>query len=257
MEYFLELLCPFSILILIFGIHASIIREYESTTYYKITHNGYYKTRRDSGLRGEYRIFDKLKFYETTGARFLFNFYIPKGNDQTAEIDVLMIDKKGLFVFESKNYSGWIFGNEKYQNWTQTLPQGAGRRAQKKKFFNPIMQNKGHISALKRIIGEDKVCHSIVVFSDDCEFKSVTLTSGTAIVVKRDILRFALNNYMQKKEDVFTEEQIEKLYNQLYPYTQVDESVKIKHIESIRHTIPKNEHQDNKIVAFKSRNNDW
>ncbi|NLK22184.1 MAG: NERD domain-containing protein [Epulopiscium sp.] len=26
-----------------------------------------------------------------------------------------------MYVFESKNYSGWIFGNEKDKNWTQML----------------------------------------------------------------------------------------------------------------------------------------
>ena len=30
-------------------------------------------------------------------------------------------------VFESKNYKGWIFGNEKNANWIQTLPMGKVR----------------------------------------------------------------------------------------------------------------------------------
>ena len=67
----------------------------------------------------------------------LKNLYLPmKG--KTTEIDLLMIHEKGIFVFESKNYSGWIFGNEKYKMWTQTLPQGKGRPSKKEKFLNLI-----------------------------------------------------------------------------------------------------------------------
>lgn len=39
-------------------------------------------------------------------------------------IDLLMIHEKGIFVFESKNYSGWIFGSADQLNWTQSLQNG-------------------------------------------------------------------------------------------------------------------------------------
>lgn len=55
-----------------------------------------------------------------------------------------MLSQTGIYVFESKNYSGWIFGDEKSKNWMQTL-----QSKQKNRFFNPIWQNKGHINALK------------------------------------------------------------------------------------------------------------
>ena len=51
-----------------------------------------------------------------------------------------MIHEKGIFVIESKNYSGWIFGNERDKKWTQVLANG-----DKNYFFNPILQNKIHI----------------------------------------------------------------------------------------------------------------
>lgn len=37
----------------------------------------------------------------------LKNVYVPY-QGRTSEIDLLMIHEKGIFVFESKNYSGWI-----------------------------------------------------------------------------------------------------------------------------------------------------
>ena len=72
---------------------------------------------------------------------------MPKENGETSEIDVLMIHNKGIFVFERKNFSGWIFGNEIQRMWTQTLPKGRGR-SHKESFFNPIMQNRTHIKTL-------------------------------------------------------------------------------------------------------------
>ena len=58
------------------------------------------------------------------GEKILRNIYIPKDDGSTSEIDVLYISRKGIFVFESKNYSGWIFGKESDQYWTVSLPNG-------------------------------------------------------------------------------------------------------------------------------------
>lgn len=95
-----------------------------------------------------------LRRYEKEGTRFLFNLYIPKGENGTTEIDMLMLSAKGLFVFESKNYSGWIFGSERQPEWYQTLPHGRGR-SRKEAFYNPIMQNHTHIRHLQELLGAD------------------------------------------------------------------------------------------------------
>ena len=59
--------------------------------------------------------------------RYLFNLYLPKDDGGTTEIDVVFLHDSGMYVFESKNYSGWIFGTETQKNWTQTLPMGPGK----------------------------------------------------------------------------------------------------------------------------------
>lgn len=45
----------------------------------------------------------KVKGYN---GNILHNLYIPYNNGKTSEIDILFITKKGIFVIESKNYSG-------------------------------------------------------------------------------------------------------------------------------------------------------
>ena len=85
-------------------------RNYTQSSYYQVTKKRFSKL--DTGEFGKYLIFKALKSFERQGGKFLFN-PIPKPNDETTEIDVVLIHPKGFFVIESKNYNGWIFENEK------------------------------------------------------------------------------------------------------------------------------------------------
>lgn len=108
----------------------------------------------------------------------LKNVYIPV-QGKTTEIDLIMIHEKGIFVFESKNYSGWIFGSTDQLNWTQSLQNGY-----KNKFYNPIRQNRTHIKALAEYL-ERPVSDfvSYIVFSERCTLKSVPDNTNDVIIV--------------------------------------------------------------------------
>ncbi len=109
--------------------------------------------------------------------KFLFNVYVPTSNNGTTEIDVILLHESGIYVFESKNYSGWIFGTETYQYWVQTLPMGRGA-TQKNRFYNPIWQNRTHIKYLRRFLNDyNPPFYSYVVFSNRCLLKDITLTT--------------------------------------------------------------------------------
>ncbi|HCW33944.1 MAG TPA: NERD nuclease [Ruminococcaceae bacterium] len=206
---------------------------FNKTTYHKITNNSYYETIHNPGRKGEYQIFKHLQFLEKEGCKFLFNVYLPKDNDETTEIDVLLLTPKGIIVFESKNYSGWIFGNEKYKSWTQTLPQG--RTSRKEHFFNPIMQNKLHVKCLKNIIGENCPVHPIVVFSEKCTLKNITFYSEDVQIVKLNSVCSAVSKVLCPTENsALSDDELQRLYDLLYPYSQVSEQVKQKHIRDIR-----------------------
>ena len=224
-------------LILLFLIY-SLIREilYRKTVYYKVTHVSYFRMRRDLGRFGEFLTYRYLRKHEKEGAKFLFNLYIPKGEDGTTEIDVLMISPKGLFVFESKNYSGWIFGSEHQPKWYQTLPQGRGK-SHKEAFYNPIMQNKTHIKHLKAMLGETIPMHSIITFSDRCTLKNVQVKSTDIHVINRNEVVGVVAAIASRQPDILTTAQIQEIHDLLYPYTQTDDAVKQKHIERIEQAI--------------------
>lgn len=212
-------------------------KDYKKSSYYQITKLPYFLVWHNIGRYGEYLTYKHLKQFETTGSKFLFNVYIPKGNGETTEIDVLMICKKGIFVFESKNYSGWIFGSENQKNWYQTLPAGRGR-SRKEHFYNPIMQNRSHIKHLKAFLGEQPPMRSIIVFSDRCTLKSVQIHSNDITVIKRyDVALVVSDICNQIPNDLLTDNEVTEIYNKLYPCTQVDKITKMQHITNINNNL--------------------
>lgn len=230
------LLLPF-LAVLIF--HAYQNRQYRRTSYYQITRNPYSFVKHDKGKFGEYATYKNLRSFENTGGKFLFNVYIPKENNETTEIDVILVCSKGVVVLESKNYSGWIFGNEAHRNWTQTLPYGWRGDCHKERFYNPILQNATHIKYLKRLIGENIPIWSVIVFSDECTLKSVTVNSHNISVVNRRNVLFAVNQICeQTPDDILTQIEIYNIYTSLYPYTQVDLEAKERHQRNLLINMP-------------------
>lgn len=68
----------------------------------------------------------------------------------SVQIDHIVISVYGIFVIETKNYKGWIHGNEKSEYWTQSI------YPHKTKFRNPIKQNWSHVYPLKALFRDFK-----------------------------------------------------------------------------------------------------
>ncbi len=209
-------------------------KEYKESEYYKITKFPYWKLYFDTGRRGEYDTYKCLCPIEGY-KKYLFNCYVPKEDGTTTEVDVIMIHETGIYVFESKNYSGWIFGTEAQQEWTQVLPAGKGK-SQKEHFFNPIIQNKVHLKWLQAYLKDfhDLRFYSYIVFSMRCELKKVTLTSGKHYVVKREDILEAVSQNVSASSEKMSKSKINEIYDKLYPLTQMGELEKTEHIENIK-----------------------
>lgn len=182
------------------------------------------------GRRGEKLTERELKLVNLFGrkGKTLRNLYVPKDSGDTSEIDVVYITQKGIFVFESKNYSGWIFGDEKGMYWTVSLPNG-----QKNRFYNPIKQNRTHLKWLGQFLGADVPLFSIVVFSERCELKKITVESNDIKVIKRDRTYATVRELWEKSDDALSEDQITALFEKLKVLTNVDKAVKLAHIRDI------------------------
>ncbi len=204
------------------------------------------------GKRGESLTARELKLVNFFGrnGKILKNVYIPKDNGETTEIDVLYITQKGIFIFESKNYSGWIFGDEKSRNWTASLPNG-----QKNRFFNPIIQNKVHLKWMGKYIGEDIPLFSIIVFSERCELKKITVTSDDIKVIKRDYTYATVKNIWDSHSNYLLESEVDEIYEKLSKLTNISEALKVQHIENINRRYKNTNTAENNVEKINENGN--
>ena len=124
------------------------------------------------------------------------DLYIQKPNGEYTQVDVAVATKAGIIVFEVKDYSGWIFGNEHQKYWTQLLAYGK----EKHRFYNPVMQNSGHIQAIRQCLQQnpDTPIYSVIVFFGSSEFKDVTCyANNTFIIYPRSIQQVVSEILMQ------------------------------------------------------------
>ena len=207
----------------------SLYLKYRNSNYKLVSGNSFFKTIFDKGNYGEFLTFTKLEKLSDQN-KLLTNLYIPRDDGTTTEVDLVMISPTGIYVFESKNYSGWIFGDEKNKNWTQTLENG-----QKNRFYNPIWQNKAHINALKAVLNlNDDAFKSYIIFSERCTLKKINVTSPNVKVIKRDQLIKNVKKDIKDFPEIFTSDEVNKIYSSLQKYTNVDEDIKQAHIEAIK-----------------------
>ena len=189
----------------------------------------------DSDLIGQYGedlTARALKVSNLFGRKGLMlrNVYIPANIGETTEIDLIYITQKGLFVIESKNFSGWIFGRESDRYWTQSLPDRSKHR-----FFNPIWQNRGHIKWLKAFLqNEELSCYSIIVFSERCSLKKLQYRKEDCAVINRDELFSELRFRWKSALDVLDETQMQSIYDTLSILQNADDALKLAHIERIQ-----------------------
>lgn len=144
-----------------------------------------------------------------------------------------MFHKKGLFIFESKNYSGWIFGNENNKKWTQTLPARYGE-SHKEQFYNPIMQNATHIRAVRKYIDDTIPIYSIIAFSDDCTLKNVTTWSNVIVTYYSNLQEKIISKLSEINNYSMPKDLMDKTYNVLLKFTNVDEYTKLQHLKNLR-----------------------
>ena len=119
------------------------------------------------GLVGEWivKLYSKLFLSSERYTRF-HNVTLPTP-DGTTQIDHIFISRFGVFVVESKNMKGWIFGSERQKQWTQKIYK------QSFKFQNPLLQNYKHAKALEDTLGvSPNSVHSVIVFVGSAVFKN-------------------------------------------------------------------------------------
>ncbi len=102
---------------------------------------------------------------------------LPSGQG-TTQIDHILVSPSAVFLIETKEMSGWVFGKPGQKQWTQLFMAGrrsrkAGIKSNKFKFYNPLLQNEGHAKALVRHGIVDRwLLRPIVAFVGDAHLKT-------------------------------------------------------------------------------------
>lgn len=188
---------------------------------------------RSKGNTGEYLIDYALAHGSIEGRKELFrNLLVPrKGVTSTSEIDCLMLHERGVYVFESKNYSGWIFGSADQRQWTMSL-----NKSTKERFYNPIRQNQGHVNALSDALGlPPEAFVSFVVFSERCELMKVPENTDSMVICRRNHLVRDVKRSLANRTFEFEDEQLEEASRKLRALAQGStQAARSEHVEQAK-----------------------
>lgn len=142
--------------------------------------------------------------------------------DGTTQIDHVIVSRYGIFVVETKNMKGWIFGGEQQKTWTQSIYK------KKTKFQNPLHQNHKHVKTLENALAipADKI-FSVVVFAGDATFKTPMPTNVTSTKGYVDFVK-------SKKAVVLSDEDVSKAIKIIESGGRFERSIKT-HVDHVRH----------------------
>lgn len=159
-------------------------------------------------------------FLDKNVYRLFKNVTLPT-EDGTTQLDHVIVSPYGVFVIETKNLKGWIFGNPQQKLWTQQIYK------HKNQFQNPLHQNYKHTQTLQSGLELDpSKLFSLVVFVGDSEFKTPMPDN---VVYAGGYIRFIKSKQQRLMADSEVQEVCRKLQaGRLKP------SIKT-HIEHVRH----------------------
>ncbi len=174
------------------------------------------------GYWGEKRVAKILDSLPKEQYRVINNVLIKKGDNETAQIDHIVISNYGIFSIETKNYKGLITGSEFAQQWTKYM----GKK--KYKFQNPIRQNYGHIKALEKALElkKDNII-SLIVFAQGAKLK----VSCKTPVVNNSSLNKTIKSYQDQK---FSAEQVDTIVNKINALNIYTKQAMREHVKQVK-----------------------
>ncbi|MCD8373013.1 MAG: NERD domain-containing protein [Clostridia bacterium] len=175
------------------------------------------------GKRGEEEVIYTIE-HTNQGKFYLINDIILRDkHGMTHQIDHIAINANGVFVIETKNYSGRIYGRENQAEWTQILAYGNT----KNKLKNPVKQNKSHLYCLRNVLPQ-AVFRPLVVFvqnnTENIQADTVIPLKNLPYELTRNVGFFLTERQMQNyyerilaaKSDVNTDQHVDNIYRQQY-----------------------------------------
>jgi len=185
----------------------------------------FFRTSTGKGIIGEFlvNLFTKLKL-DKNKYHLIKNVTLPT-EDGTTQIDHIIVSEYGIFVVETKNIKGWIFGNEKDKMWTQKIYKHSS------KFQNPLHQNYKHIKTIQSTLNiEESKIFNVIVFTGDSTFKTKMPKNVKQGISYIDYIK-------SKKEKILTKHEVTNIISKIesgrLSRTFKTNSEHIKHVKTI------------------------
>ncbi len=182
-------------------------------------------TSRASAFKGKYgeHVVAGILGATIPGEQYIINDLLFKTtNGSSCQIDHIFINKHGIWVIETKNYSGMIYGSQDAQEWTQVLAYGKT----KNRFYNPVKQNNTHIYHLSEQLHNKAVFCNVVCFLDNADISHVN-AEHVYSVKELSRIKTATTNI------TLTEKQMEFFYQKLLSLQAKSEVSAEEHIDNI------------------------
>lgn len=183
----------------------------------------FYATPEKRGEAGENMVIKKLG-QTIEGKQYVVNNFLFSVDGKSAQIDHIFINDNGVFVIETKNYSGRIYGKDSQTYWKQVLAYGR----YKNKFYNPVMQNETHIKQLQKILPASTPVHSLVVFT-----QNNTNYIESEKTIPLSWLKSCVNSDYAEK---ITTETMKEIYDAIIKYQTDTNITEEEHIAKIKET---------------------
>lgn len=167
-----------------------------------------------SGMYGENSLVYTLENSDIP--MYILHDVLLKYEDKKAQIDVIAITKKNIYLLESKNFKQNI---NVYEDGTITR----NYKRYKKGYKNPTTQNDEHERIVKLILKKEKILskpHSLVVFTNNNSYVNYKKAiSAKEKNVRLDLLIKQINKIDKKKHFFRNEKEIKKISDSLLKYT--------------------------------------
>jgi len=172
----------------------------------------------------------------------VLNDVMLKAKKGTSQIDHVVLSPHGIFVIETKNYKGWIYGDEDSEFWTQTIYRS------KTKFRNPIKQNWGHIYALREVLSEYQHIsyYPVIVFAGKARLMNVN--AKTDVIYPHQIVDTITSHNGPRQ---LSSGDMEKIFNTLRESSIKDKELKNQHIKRIRWNVKIREMKEKVLICPK------
>ncbi|MFG6116029.1 restriction endonuclease [Halobacillus sp. MO56] len=193
------------------------------------------------GELGEYKINIQLDQFPTN-YKHLHDVMLEntKSRSGYSQIDHLLLTPYAIFVIETKNYAGKVYGRKDDKQWSVN---------KKFKMMNPFHQNYGHIKAIQSVlkVGESSPFISMISFTRRAVFhispELRQIQSRTLCVYDTELTEFIDRKIqvikLKNPKAVYTYEEINSMYDTLVKANITETSKRDHHKQALKASVTK------------------